>query len=60
MRKIRTRKELPRLEVEITTRPVTAANRQAWQQFWERLLRDRAASVTNKDNGGEGSQTVRL
>ena len=60
MNKAKTRKELPRLKVEITTKPATAATRQAWQQFWERLLTDRVVSVTNKDNGGEGSQTIRL
>lgn len=38
MSKAKTRKELPRLKVEITTKPVTAATRRAWHRFWERLL----------------------
>lgn len=59
MHNAKTRNEI-RLKVEITTKPATAANRRALDRFWKRLLIERVVSVTNKDNGGEGSQTVRL
>ena len=59
--KVRTRRQLKlKLKVKIITEPATIAGQRAWAQFWQRLLRERAVSATNKDNGGEGSQAVRL
>ena len=42
MTKTKTRKNLPRLKVEITTRPATAADRRALNLFWKRLLAGRS------------------
>jgi len=47
MSKAKARKGMPRLKVEFTTRPATAATRQSLHRFWERLL----ASQREVNNG---------
>lgn len=37
MSKARTKRELPRLVVEITAGPMSTANKRAWTILWERL-----------------------
>jgi len=57
MSKAKTKRELPRLVVEITTGPMTTANKRAWMILWERLsaqaLRQPEAGVSPDNGKGE-------